>query len=536
MNGYVLALDQGTTSSRAILFDSIGQIHGIERQEYAQRYPQPGWVEHDPEDIWYSQLSVAVKLLHNSGVDPRDIQVIGITNQRETTILWDRATGNPVANAIVWQDRRTADQCADLKSAGAESIVRAATGLTLDPYFSATKVCWMLDNTPGLRARAERGEIAFGTVDSFLLWRLTGGAVHATDASNASRTMLYNLHRGDWDAGMLELFRVPHEILPEILPSCHLFGNTKASLFGAEILIGGVAGDQHAALFGQACMSRGMTKNTYGTGSFLLMNTGDTPRASNHGLVTTVAWDLGTTVAWDLGTTNQTTPPKLGVGGRIALAPPVLGAGGRDRNPTYALEGSVFVTGAAVQWLRDELQIIRTSDEIELLAASVPDTGGVYFVPAFVGLGAPYWDPDARGALLGITRGTSRAHIARAVLEAACYQTCDVLDAMQADSELRIPELRVDGGMTANNMLLQIQADIFGAPVVRPIVSETTALGAAYLAGLAVGFWSDTNQVSRLWKQDACFEPQVSADQRETMRAGWKKAVARVRTTTGQTN
>ncbi len=468
-----MALDQGTTSSRAILFNENGQIHAIERQEYPQYYPQPGWVEHDPEDIWNSQLSVAARLLHNCSVQSQDIAALGITNQRETTVLWDRATGKPVANAIVWQDRRTAARCSQLQADGAEAEVRARTGLTLDPYFSATKICWLLDNTPGLRARAEGGDIAFGTVDSFLLWRLTGGAVHATDASNASRTLLYNLASGDWDAGMLELFHIPHEILPKILPSSYLYGVTSALLLGTEIPIGGVAGDQQAALFGQACLNAGMTKNTYGTGSFLLMNTGGKPCTSNHGLISTIAWDLG--------------------------------------SKTYALEGSVFVTGAAVQWLRDELQIIRSAAEIETLAASVPDTAGLYLVPAFVGLGAPYWDPDARGALLGMTRGTSRAHIARAVLEAACYQTCDVLSAMQADSELSVPDLRVDGGMTANNTLLQMQADILGAPVVRPKVAETTALGAAYLAGLAVGFWKDSDRVGRLWQQDALFEPQMSA-------------------------
>jgi glycerol kinase len=532
---YILALDQGTTSSRAILFDATGQICGIERQEFAQHYPRPGWVEHDPEDIWFSQVSVAVKLLHNRAVDPHDVAAIGITNQRETTILWERATGNPVANAIVWQDRRTAGDCANIRSSGAESLVRETTGLTLDPYFSATKICWLLDNTPGLRSRAERGEIAFGTVDSFLMWRLTGGAVHATDPSNASRTLLYSLTDGDWDSAMLNLFRVPREILPNILPSSHMCGSVITSVLGGEIPIGGVAGDQQAALFGQACHSSGMTKNTYGTGSFLLMNTGDQPRASNHGLITTVAWDLGEG--------NAQTSPDL-VGG-IPGAPPspsirqAAGEGtrnedaalrtGRNSQITYALEGSVFVTGAAVQWLRDELQIIRTSAEVEPLAASVEDTGGVYFVPAFVGLGAPYWDPDARGALLGITRGTSKAHVARAVLEAACYQTCDVLDAMRADSKLQIPDLRVDGGMTANNTLLQMQADILGTPVVRPNVSEITALGAAYLAGLAVGFWKGSQHVGSLWRQDVCFEPQISPDQRAAMREGWNKAVARVR-------
>jgi glycerol kinase len=498
MTKVVLALDQGTTSSRAILFDEAGRVRGVEQQEFPQIYPQPAWVEHAPEDIWTSQAGVAAKLLREQNVRGEDIAAIGITNQRETTILWERATGRPVANAIVWQDRRTAPLCDALRAAGHESLFRAKTGLPLDPYFSGTKVRWLLDNVPGLRDRAERGEIAFGTVDSFLLWRLTGGKIHTTDVSNASRTLLFNIVTGDWDEELLSLLSIPRALLPEVRPSSHVYGETQPALFGAPIPIAGVAGDQQAATFGQACLTPGMAKNTYGTGAFLLMNTGETPQFSKHGLLTTIAWSSG---AEETG-----------------------------KRMTYALEGSVFVAGAAVQWLRDELQIIHTAAEVEPLAASVPDTGGVYFVPAFVGLGAPYWDAYARGALVGLTRGAGRAHIARAALEAVCYQTRDVLEAMRADSGLEIPELRVDGGMTVNNALLQMQADILGASVVRPAVTETTALGAAYLAGLAVGFWRDPSAIAAQWAVDAVFHPQISADQRAAMVDGWQRAVARVRT------
>jgi len=504
MSGYILALDQGTTSSRSILVGEQGNIVALEQQEFVQRYPHPGWVEHDPEDIWQSQLASAQRLIarnrNRSGTDSKSIIAIGITNQRETTIIWDRSSGVPIANAIVWQDRRTADLCADLRSAGMSEQVRSITGLPIDPYFSASKITWLLDSIPGARERAECGELAFGTVDSYLLWRMTAGRVHATDISNASRTMLCDLHMGDWSEEMLALFRIPRALLPSINPSCHYYGDTEPDLFGRPIPICGVAGDQQAATFGQACHKPGMVKNTYGTGSFLLMNTGHRPHASSHGLITTTAWDLG-------GLDRE-------------------GCAGRS----FALEGSIFVTGAAVQWLRDELQIIRSADEIEALASSVPDTGGVCFVPAFVGLGAPHWDADARGAILGLTRGVGRAHIARAVLEAACFQTSDVLTAMQADCGLVVPELRVDGGMTANSTLLQMQADILGIPVLRPSNTETTALGAAYLAGLQAGFWNDLGQLARLWRQEAVFEPRISPDQRSGMLGQWHDAVRRVRT------
>ena len=497
MPDFVLALDQGTTSSRAILFDQAGRVCGVEQQEYAQRYPQPGWVEHAPEDIWTSQAGVVAKLLRERNVTGTDIAAVGITNQRETTILWERATGRPVANAIVWQDRRTQPLCERLRTDGLEPLFRARTGLPLDPYFSGTKINWLLDNTPGLRTRAERGEIAFGTVDTFLLWRLTKGAVHATDVSNASRTLLFNILTGEWDTELLQLLNIPRELLPEVKPSSHLYGETATELLGRAIPIAGIAGDQQAATFGQACHQQGMVKNTYGTGSFLLMNTGNKPQFSQHGLLTTIAWQLPTT--------NHQSPT------------------------TYALEGSIFVTGAAVQWLRDELQIIRSASEIEGLAASVPDSGGVTFVPAFVGLGAPYWDADARGAIVGLTRGTGRAHIARAALEAVCFQTRDVLEAMRQDSGLDIPELRVDGGMTVNDTLMQVQADLLGTTVVRPAVTETTALGAAYLAGLGVGFWQTAEEIAAQWAADRTFTSQMSMDQRETLYANWKQAVARVR-------
>ncbi len=492
MAEFVLALDQGTTSSRAILFDRAGRVRGVEQQEFTQIYPQPAWVEHAPEDIWSSQMGVAARLLRASHVAAEDIAAIGITNQRETTILWERATGRPVANAIVWQDRRTAPLCDELRAAGHSALLQSRTGLTLDPYFSGTKVRWLLDNVSGLRDRAERGEIAFGTVDSFLLWRLSGGAIHATDVSNASRTLLYNIVTGDWDDEILALLHIPRAILPEVKPSSHVYGETLPSLFGAAIPLAGVAGDQQAATFGQACLAPGMVKNTYGTGSFLLMNTGETPHFSQNGLLTTMAWKLGTA-------------------------------------RTYALEGSIFVTGAAVQWLRDELQIIGSAAEIEPLAASVPDSGGVYFVPGFVGLGAPYWDAYARGAILGLTRGTGRAHLARATLEAVCFQTRDVLEAMRADCGLEIAELRVDGGMTVNNTLLQMQADLLGTTVVRPAVTETTALGAAYLAGLAVGYWRDPAEITANWVVDRVFQPQISADERAARFEGWQRAVERAR-------
>ena len=492
MAKYILALDQGTTSSRAILFDAEGRPCAVEQREYPQIYPHPAWVEHNPEDIWQSQLEVAQRLLEKQGVSAKEIAAIGITNQRETTVLWDRKTGAPIGNAIVWQDRRTTALCGELTREGHLPLFRERTGLPLDPYFSGTKVRWMLDNTPGLRERAERGEIAFGTVDCFLLWRLTGGRVHATDVSNASRTLLYNIHRQEWDEEILKILAIPASLLPQVLPSSHVFGETEAHLFGSPILIGGMAGDQQAATFGQACHAPGMAKNTYGTGSFLLLNTGTTARTSQNGLLTTIAWRL-----------QETT--------------------------TYALEGSVFVTGAAVQWLRDGLQIIQSAAEVEPLAASVPNSGGVYFVPAFVGLGTPYWDAYARGTMVGLTRGTGRAHIARATLEAVCFQSRDVLEAMQNDSGNALTELRVDGGMTQNALLLQMQADILGIPVVRPAVTETTALGAAYLAGLAVGYLKDTTQIAQQWQVERRFEPQISESERAEKVAGWKRAIERAR-------
>lgn len=490
---YVLALDQGTTSSRAIVFDQEARPLATAQQEHPQQYPAPGLVEHDPEALWASQLTTARKAIDLAGLSASDIAAIGITNQRETTLLWERATGRPVSSAIVWQDRRTASVCEQLRRAGAEEQVQHVTGLRIDPYFSATKLAWLLDHVPDGRARATRGELAFGTVDTFLLWRLTGGRIHATDVSNASRTLLMDLRTLDWDQGMLDLFGIPRQVLPEILPSSHIYGETDPALLGVPIPIASMAGDQQAATFGQVCLTPGMVKNTYGTGSFLLMNTGDTPRASRSRLLTTVAWRLA------------------------------------DGPPTYALEGSIFATGAAIQWLRDELGIVRSAAETEALAASVSDTGGVYFVPAFVGLGAPYWDSEARGAIVGITRGTSRAHIARAALAAACFQTRDVLRAMEADAGSPIRCIRVDGGMTANSLLLQMQADVLGLPVLRPAVTETTALGAAFLAGLAVGVWPDATAVASTWRAEREFLPAISPEARDRLYAGWNEAVRRVR-------
>ena len=487
---YVLALDQGTTSSRAILFDRSGRPWRIAQQEYAQSYPQPGWVEHDPEAIWQSQLEVARSVLREAGVTAGQIAAIGITNQRETTVLWDRATGEAIAPAIVWQDRRTAGLCETLKAAGHAAYVSERTGLLLDPYFSGTKLKWLLDNAPGARARAERGELAFGTVDSWLAWKLTAGRSHVTDASNASRTLLFDIHRGCWDEGLLALLDIPASLLPQVVDSSGRIGDIDARWLGAEIPLAGMAGDQQAATFGQACLQRGMAKNTYGTGCFLMMNTGNRPIASQHRLLGTVGWQ-------------------------------------RRGETVYLLEGSVFMGGAVVQWLRDGLGMISSSAEIETLAASVPDSGGAYLVPAHTGLGAPYWDPYARGALLGMTRGTTRAHIARAALEAISYQSAEVLQAMEQDSGAPLSELRVDGGAAGNNLLLQCQADLLGVPVVRPVVTETTALGAAFLAGLAVGFWQDEAELAALWQAERRFEPAMSADQRQSLLAGWKRAVAR---------
>ncbi len=491
-DNYILALDQGTTSSRAILFDHDGRPTATSQREFPQLYPRPGWVEHDPEDIWGTQNTVARDVLNKGGVAATDIAAIGITNQRETTVVWDRRTGQPLYNAIVWQDRRTAPACDALRARGLAGGIREKTGLVVDAYFSGTKLAWVLNNVPGARARAERGELAFGTVDTFLMWRLSGGEIHRTDYSNASRTMLFNIHTLDWDDDILRELNIPRGVLPEACPSAHDFGATAQGVLDAAIPIAGVAGDQQAATFGQACFEPGMVKNTYGTGSFMLMNTGAQPRTSENGLLTTIAW-------------------------------------GFDKRVTYALEGSIFVTGAAVQWLRDELGIIQNAAETEGLAGSVSDSGGVYLVPAFAGLGAPYWDPYARGALLGLTRGSGRAQIVRATLESVCYQSRDVLEVMRADSGLPIKEIRVDGGMVANNVLLQLQADIAGARVVRPAVTETTALGAAYLAGLQVGYWSSQREVAAKWAEDRVFEPATGEAAREKGYRGWQRAVERSR-------
>jgi len=489
----ILALDQGTTSSRAIAFDHAGRPVASAQRPFEQRFPAPGHVTHDPEAIWESQLAVAREVVEAVG-GPGRIAAIGIANQRETTIVWDRATGEPVADAIVWQSRITAAACERLRASGHEPLFRERTGLPLDAYFSGPKIAHILDEQAGLRARAEAGELAFGTVDTFLLWRLTGGRVHATDVSNASRTLLFDIHRLDWDDELLALVGVPPAVLPEVRPTSGAFGETEASVFGRPIPITAMAGDQQAATFGQACFGVGQAKNTYGTGAFLLMNTGDRAVASSHGLLTTIGWQLAT-----------------------------------DASVTYALEGSVFSAGSAVQWLRDGLGAIETSADVEGLAARVDDTGGVYLVPAFTGLGAPYWDPDARGTIVGLTRGTGIPEIARATLEAIAYQVCDVLDAMAADSGARLATLRVDGGAAANDLLLGFQADILDVPVERPTVAETTALGAAYLAGLAIGYWTDLAEIEANWQLDRRFEPSMTADRREGLLRGWHRAVERSR-------
>jgi glycerol kinase len=487
---FVLALDQGTTSSRAIVFDHDGRVVSTAQQEFPQIFPRPGDVEHDPEAIWSSQVEVARAALRQAALSPADVAAIGITNQRETTILWDRATGKPVANAIVWQSRVSAPICERLKAEGHEATIRRKTGLVVDAYFSGTKVTHLLETIPGLRARCERGDVLFGTVDTFLVWRLTGGRVHATDVSNASRTLMFDIHALDWDDELLKILGVPRRMLPTVRASSEVYGDTDAAIFGAPIRIGGVAGDQQAATFGQACFEPGSAKNTYGTGCFLLLNTGETPRASNNGLLTTVGWK----------------------------------AGGKT---IYCLEGSVFIAGAVVQWLRDGLKAIRSSAEVEPLAATVTDADGVYLVPAFVGLGAPYWDPYARGTIIGLTRNTSVAHIARAAVESMAYQSRDLLDAMQKDAGVTLGSLKVDGGAAANGALLQFQADLLGVPVRRPVVAETTALGAAYLAGLAVGFWKDTADVARNWALDREFTPKMESTERERLYRGWQKAVGR---------
>ncbi len=490
MAKYVLALDQGTTSSRAIVFDHGGAIVSSAQQEFPQIYPSPGLVEHDPEAIWSSQLTVARQAMQQAGASASDIAAIGITNQRETAIVWEKSTGKPVFNAIVWQSRLTVPICDALKAKGFDKEIRNRTGLVTDAYFSGTKVKWILDNVPGARAKADRGELLFGNVDTFLMWRLSKGRIHVTDPSNASRTLLYNIYEGKWDDVILKELGVPHSMLPTVMPSSAVYGEADPEYFGGAIKMAGDAGDQQAATFGQACYDVGMAKNTYGTGCFMLMNTGTKGVPSQNGLLTTIGW---------------------GLGGKTI----------------YALEGSIFITGAAVQWLRDSLKAIKSSGDVENLAGSVEDNGGVYMVPAFVGLGAPYWDPYARGSILGLTRGSTVAHIARATLESMCYQTRDVLEAMSADSGVHLKTLRVDGGAVVNNLLMQFQADILGVPVQRPKVAETTALGAAYLAGLATGFWGSPEEVAEHWAIDRTFEPSMGADQREKLYAGWKRAVER---------
>jgi glycerol kinase len=487
---YILALDQGTTSSRAILFDHDGAIRTVAQKEFRQIFPNAGWVEHDPAEIWESQIGVAAEALRKAQVRPGELAAIGITNQRETTIVWDRETGAPVYNAIVWQDRRTAGYCERLKAEGAGETIQAKTGLLIDAYFSASKIRWILDNVPGAQARAEAGKLAFGTIDSWLVWKLTGGAKHVTDVSNASRTMLLNIHTLTWDEELLRLFGIPSIMLPDVRSSSEVYGIVAESIGIGNPPIAGIAGDQQAALFGQMCRQPGMSKNTYGTGCFLLQNIGVTPTRSSQQLVTTVAWQI------------------------------------RGRTE-YAREGSVFIGGAVVQWIRDGLGLIRTAGEVETLASSVADNGGVYLVPAFAGLGAPHWDPYARGALVGITRGVSAGHIARAALESIAYQVADLLDAMSSDAGIPLAELRVDGGAATNNMLMQFQADLLGVPVVRPAVTETTALGAAYLAGIAVGYWKSIDEVSGQWKVDRRFEPAMSRAAAATLRARWNDALGR---------
>jgi glycerol kinase len=489
---FMLALDQGTTSCRAILFDQSGRAEAIAQKEFTQVYPQAGWVEHDPMEIWTVQLAVARQVLAEAGVEAGAVAGIGITNQRETTVVWDRRTGRPIHNAIVWQDRRTAPFCDELKSRGLGEVIAGKTGLVIDAYFSGSKLRWLLQNVPGARERAARGELAFGTIDTWLAWNLTGGQLHVTEPGNASRTMLFNLRTGTWDDELLAWFDVPREVLPEVRSSSELYGQTAREWFGAPIPIGGMAGDQQAALFGQSCFQRGLAKNTYGTGCFMLMNIGRDPTPSRHQLLTTVAWQAG----------GQT---------------------------EYALEGSVFIGGAVVQWLRDGLGLIKSSAAVEALAASVPDSGGVYLVPAFAGLGAPHWDQYARGTITGLTRGTTAAHLARAALEGIAFQVADVLEVMREDSGIALNELRVDGGAAANNLMMQFQADILRVPVIRPKIIETTALGAAYLAGLATGFWQDREEVRRVWEVERAFEPKLSADEAAHRRSRWGEALQRAR-------
>ena len=489
---YILALDQGTTSSRAILFDQAGTIRDIAQKALTPLFPRPGWVEQDANEIWSSQATAVTEVLAQAGLSSSDVSALGITNQRETTLIWDRETGQPIYNAIVWQDRRTASLCDALKQQGLEPFFRDKTGLVIDPYFSGTKIRWLLDTVPGARAKAEAGRLAFGTVDTWLVWQLTQGKKHITDVTNASRTLLLNIRTGEWDQELLDILHIPRHLLPEVRSSSQVYAETSTDLFATAVPLSGMAGDQHAALFGQMCTTPGMVKNTYGTGCFMLMQTGEQPVTSQNNLLTTAAWRY-------------------------------------DGRTQYALEGSVFIAGAVVQWLRDGLGIIKSSAEVEALAASVLDMGGVYLVPAFSGLGAPHWDPYARGSLFGLTRGSTAAHIARAALESIAYQSMDVLTAMEADAGQRLTQLRVDGGASVNNLLMQFQADILGVPVVRPKITETTALGVAYLAGLAVGYWKDPGEIASQWQIDRVFEPDLSPERREELKAGWAKAVNRAK-------
>ncbi|HKK09766.1 MAG TPA: glycerol kinase GlpK [Bacteroidales bacterium] len=490
MKEYILALDQGTTSSRAMLFDKEGEIKSIAQKEFKQIFPKTGWVEHDPNEIWSSQVAVAAEAMSSLGINGTKVSGIGITNQRETTIVWDRHTGEPIYNAIVWQDRRTSEYCDELKEKGHAEVISKKTGLVVDAYFSGTKVKWILDNVEGARDKAENGELAFGTVDSWLVWKLTQGRTHITDITNASRTMLFNIHNTEWDEELLELMDIPKSMLPAVKSSSEIYDYTNTTFFASKVPIAGIAGDQQAAMFGQMCIEEGMVKNTYGTGCFILINTGEKPFLSKNQLLTTIAWKIN---------------------GKV----------------TYALEGSIFIGGAVVQWLRDGLRIINTSQDVESLAKTVDDNGDVFFIPAFTGLGAPHWDQYARGTMVGISRGTTRGHIARAALEGIAFQTYDVLEAMKKDTQMDYTEIRVDGGASNNNLLMQFQSDVLNAPVVRPEITETTALGAAYLAGLATGFWKDLDEIKKQWKLDKRFDPEMDQQQAEEQVMKWKDAVTR---------
>ncbi len=493
MEKYILALDQGTSSSRAIVFDAYGQTKAVSQKEFTQIFPKPGWVEHNPMEIWSSQASVIAEAITSIDINGLNIAAIGITNQRETTIVWDAETGEPVYNAIVWQDRRTSEFCDSLKRDGRTDLIRSKTGLIIDAYFSATKIRWILENVPGARAKAEEGRLRFGTVDTWLIWMLTRGEVHVTDVTNASRTMLFNIHTLEWDKELLQIFGIPESMMPQVKSSSEVYGYTKTTLFAHEVPIAGIAGDQQAALFGQMCTEPGSVKNTYGTGCFMLMNSGERPIMSSNNLLTTIAWKIGDKV-------------------------------------NYALEGSIFVAGSVVQWLRDGLGIIRSSSEVEALAASVPDNGGVYFVPALTGLGAPHWDQYAKGSIYGLSRGSTAAHIARAALEGIAFQTMDIVNAMQRDAGCTLKELKVDGGASRNNLLMQFQADILGTSVIRPTVTETTALGAAYLAGLAVGYWESIDHIKSQWGVESRFEPSASPEKVEELKSGWADAIRRTLT------